>query len=381
MPRRLTWCEVSIGALKGNLSEFRRLVGPDCGLAPTVKANAYGHGLVIAAAAFVEAGADALCVNDAWEAGLLRDAGLDSPIHILGRVLPEQAGEVVELDASVVAYDLELARALHAAATLRRRRVSVHLKVETGTNRQGLGLRGALELARAIRDLPGVELLGLAMHFSDIEDTTDHAFAEQQIAQFRGIAEALRAEGFALPVLNIANTAATILWPQTHLDLVRIGIGAFGMWPSKETFVSAAMIHRERLALRPALTWKTMVAQVKELAAGEFVGYGRTFRTTHPTRLAVLPVGYYDGYDRRLSNAAHVLLHGQRAPVRGRVCMNMTLADVTDIPEVRPGDEVVLLGTDGDEAVSAEQMAAWIGTINYEVTTRIAESVPRLAVS
>jgi alanine racemase len=160
------------------------------------------------------------------------------------------------------------------------------------------------------------------------------------------------------------------------MDAVRVGVSAYGMWPSKETRVAAALTQRDRLVLRPAMTWKTVIAQVKTVPAGEYVGYGRTFRATHDTRIAVLPVGYYDGYDRGVAGA-HVLVRGHRAQVRGRVCMDMVMVDVTDVPGARAGDEVVLMGASGDETITAEQFAGWAGTINYEVTTRIAESVPR----
>jgi alanine racemase len=197
------------------------------------------------------------------------------------------------------------------------------------------------------------------------------------MVRFLAAADVARAEGLAPDELNLANSAATILWPETHLAMARVGIAIYGMWPSKETQVSAALAHRDGIVLRPAMTWKTRIAQVKDVEAGDWIGYGRSYRTTHPTRLAVLPVGYYDGYDRKLSNLAYVLVGGRRAPVRGRICMNMTLVDVTDVPGARAGDEVVLLGAQGADAVTAEQFAAWADTINYEVTTRIAESIPR----
>jgi alanine racemase len=380
MVQRLTWCEISRGALQANIAEFRRLVGPACLLAPTVKANGYGHGLVLAARAFAEAGADVLCVNDLWEASVLHEAGVALPLHVVGRVTPEQAGDAVGLGVSLVAYDRDLLDALDAAAAGSGRRVRVHLKLETGTNRQGVGLDEARQLVRHAAGLPGVAIAAVATHFADVEDTTDHAYARQQLATFKAGLAALRDEG--LPDLkgDIANSAATILWPEAHLDMVRVGISAYGMWPSPETFVSAALTHRDRLLLRPALSWKTQVAQVKTVPAGEYIGYGRTHRTTHDTRIAVLPIGYYDGYDRGMSNAAYVLVRGMRAQVRGRVCMNMVMVDVGDVPGVRAGDEVVLIGRSGDDAVTAEQVAMWAGTINYEVTTRIAESVPRVAV-
>jgi len=379
VPDRLTWCEVSQGALAGNVAEFRRLVGPACRLGVVVKANAYGHGLVNASRAFIAGGADMLLVNDLWEAGRLREAGIGVPILVLGRVLPEQARLVVALGVSVIVYDEGLLRAIDEAARASGQVVEVHLKVETGTNRQGIYGEELLRLAEVARGLSGVKLRGVSTHFADIEDTTDHTFARSQLAAFEDAVQRLEAAHHTRLLRHCANSAATILWPEAHMDMVRLGIAAYGMWPSKETFVAAALTHRHRLELTPALTWKTVVAQVKTVPAGAFVGYGRTYRTTHASRIAVLPVGYYDGYDRGLFGA-HVLVKGQRAPVRGRICMNMTMVDVTDINGVAPGDEVVLLGRSQEEVVTAEQMAAWAGTINYEITTRICESVPRVVV-
>lgn len=379
MARRLTWCEVSTGNLAANLREFRSLLGPRCELAVVVKSNAYGHGLVLASRAFLDAGADVLCVHDLWEAELLRRAGIGEPIHVLGPVAPDQAPEAVALGVSLVAYDAALIRALDAA-TPSGHRTRIHLKVETGTHRQGVSLEEALALADLARGLRGVEVAGVASHFADVEDTTHHDFARRQMDLFRQGLDAVRRAGWPEARGDLANSAATILWPEAHLDRVRLGIGAYGMWPSTETRVSAAMIHRDQIALRPALTWKTRVAQVKTVAPGEFIGYGRTWRTPRTTILAVIPVGYADGYDRGMSNLAHVLVRGQRAAVRGRICMNLTMVDVTDIPGVVPGDEVVLLGDQGDESLSAERLAQWAGTINYEITTRIAESVPRVPV-
>jgi len=378
MAERLTWCEISGDALRQNLAEFRRLVGPACRLAPVVKANAYGHGLELAARVFAQAGADALCVHDLWEARRVRDAGVALPVLILGPLLPEQAPEAVQVrDLEFTVSHEAVVSALEAAARSHGCRVPVFVKVETGTNRQGLRAPDAVALARRILASRALALRGLTMHFADIEDTTDHTFARTQIERFHEAVAALDREGAASRVLSCANSAATILWPEAHLDMVRVGIGAYGMWPSTETFVAAALTHRHRLNLRPALTWKTVVTEVKDVPAGEFIGYGRTYRTTHLSRIAVLPVGYYDGYDRGVSNVAFVLVRGRRAQVRGRVCMNLIMVDVTDIPDVRPGDKVILLGHDTEDAISAERFAQWANTINYEVTTRIAESVPR----
>jgi alanine racemase len=353
-------------------------------LGVVVKSSAYGHGAAVASRAFVDAGADWLIVNDADEAQGLRAEGLEAPVYICGPVAPWAAEAVVAADARVVVYDSELLRALGAAGRAAGRPVPVHLKVETGNTRQGVQLDEALELGALAQSLEGVHLEGIATHYADIEDTTDHAFARSQLAAFRDARAAFEAAGYPVEMAHSANSAAAILWPETHDELVRVGIAAYGLWPSRETYVTALQADARQESgflpqLQPALSWRARVAQVKQVPAGAFVGYGRTYRATHDCRIAVLPVGYHEGYDRRLSNLGHVLIHGARAPIRGRVCMNMTMVDVTHVPEVRSGDVATLLGVDGDEQITAEQLAEWMGTINYEVVSRIHPGIPRVA--
>lgn len=374
----LTWCEINRAALMHNVRELRRAVGPTPLLAPVVKANAYGHGTLIAARAFVAAGADWLCVNDVREAALLRAAGIDRPVLVVGHVPVAHVATAAELGVRFVVYDREVVAAAAAEGVRRGEPVRLHVKVETGNNRQGLPHDEALSLAAHIEATDGVELEGASTHFADVEDTTDHSFAEVQLSRFRAFAEQCRAAGMALPVVHCANSAAAILWEEAGFDLVRVGIAAYGMWPSKETLISALLERRHQVTLQPALTWKALIAQVKPVSAGSWVGYGRSWQATHDMKLAVVTVGYYDGYDRRLSNQAHVLVRGHRAPVIGRVCMDFIMVDVSDVPDVAAGQEAVLLGTSGGARISAEQLAGWIGTINYEVTTRIGEHVPRI---
>jgi len=219
-------------------------------------------------------------------------------------------------------------------------------------------------------------LEGVATHFANIEDTTNHAFAKRQLEVFQAALEALRAAGYEVPVPHAACSAAAILFPESHFSLVRVGIASYGIWPSKETRVSAGHLGLD-FELRPVLSWKTKVAQIKTVPAGAYVGYGCSWRAPADSRLAVLPMGYADGYDRKLSNVGHVLIGGRRAPIRGRVCMNVTIADVTHLLDVSLEDEVVLLGTQGEEHITAETMAEWVGTIPYEVLARISPALPR----
>ena len=369
------WCEIDAEALAWNVAQFRALVGPGVVIAPTVKGNAYGHGVELAARAFVDGKADWLCVDALDEARRIRAAGLDVPIYVTGYVSLDELACAAGLDLRLVVYNLE------TVARLRQLEVPMrlHLKLETGNHRQGVAGAEARAVADAIAAAPRLELEGVASHFSNIEDTTDHRYARLQLERFDFEIDALRAAGHRPAMRHISNSAASILWPERSYEMIRLGIAGYGHWPSKETMVAAHLAGHGDVELRPALTWRTRVAQVKSLPEGAYVGYGNTFMTTHPTRLAVVPVGYYDGYDRALSNVGHVLVRGRRAPIRGRVCMNIVMVDVTDVPNVAVEDEVMLIGRDGDQEITAEMLADWSRTINYEVMTRIAEHVPRRA--
>jgi len=370
-----TWVEVDTAALTENMRAFRLLVGSTL-LAPTVKSNGYGHGLLLAARAFLAGGADWLCVDGLDEARALRAAGIASPIYIFGYVPLDELAEAASLDVRLVVYNRETIDRLAALGA----RMRVHVKVETGNHRQGLAPAEVLALADHVRRTPGIELEGIASHFANIEDTTDHTYARQQLACFEETVAALRAAGHVVPMRHLSNTAATLLWPDRRFEMVRLGIGAYGIWPSKETRIAALLTGRAEMPLRPALTWKTRIAQVKQVPEGAFIGYGCTYMTTHPTRLAILPVGYADGFDRGLSNLAHVLIRGRRAPVRGRICMNITMVDVTDIPDAALEDEVVLLGGQGGEQLTADQFGDWAQSISYEVLSRIGGHLPRVDV-
>lgn len=400
-----TWCDIDVAALAHNVATLRRRLQPKSRLGVVVKADAYGHGLSVVAPALAPI-VDWLIINSADEGTVLRRSLASTPwstlpIYCCGPVLPFQARQIVAADVRTVVTDLELVRALGACAVAAGTRAHVHLKVETGTHRQGLSLVELPAFARAASAVDGVVVEGVTTHYADIEDTTDHRFADRQRRLLDEAHVAIRAAGVDVAMVHSANSAATILDARTHGDLVRVGIAAYGLWPSKET--QAAWLEqrlRERgtlpprpasaddvdvdhdvPTLRPVLAWRARLTQVKDVPAGGYVGYGRTYRATHPIRIGIIPVGYHEGYDRRLSNVGHVVVDGVRCPVRGRVCMNMMMVDVTDVPGAATGSVATLLGCDGDETVSAEQLASWMGTIHYEVTSRIHPSVARLPVA
>ncbi|MBI5805885.1 alanine racemase [candidate division TA06 bacterium] len=374
----LIWVELNQKSLLKNLQAFRGLLGDGTKLCPVVKSNAYGHGAFQTARMIQDSGlASWLAVNSVDEGLELRRRGIKLPVLVLGYVPLERLSEAAQYDLRLTVYNRETVLRLKALKT--KKKIYLHLKLETGTNRQGVDLKDALLLAKMIKVSRNMVLEGYSTHFANIEDTTDRSFAGRQLQRYQKMLGELEKNGFKAPVNHIACTAASLVFPQTRLQLARIGIGLYGLWPSRETMVSLKEQGSE-FRLEPVLSWKTRVAQVKTVAAGEYIGYGCTFRTSRRTRIAVLPVGYYDGYDRKLSNTAYVLVRGKRAPIRGRVCMNLCMADITDIPGVRPEDEVVLLGKQGREHLSAEQLAQWIGTINYEVVTRINPQLPRVVV-
>lgn len=371
----LTWVEISRNALIANIRQFRGLVGSETILCPCIKANAYGHGIVQAGKIFLEAGADWLCVNSLYEAKKLREEGVSAPIYILGYVALEDLAEAIQLDCSFVVYNRETIAKLGELG----KPAKIHIKIETGNNRQGIEVSDLTEFASFAKTFENIKIEGVSTHFANIEDTTDHSYAEKQLAVFNDAVKKLENLGINSLIRHCANSAATILFPKTHFEMVRTGIATYGMWPSSETYLSYMKEKHGDFSLTPALTWKTRIAQIKRVPAGEYIGYGCTYKTGHETKLAILPIGYYDGYDRGL-NGAYVLINGRRAPVRGRICMNIIMVEITDVPGAKLEDEVVLMGRSGEEVISAEQFATWAGTINYEVTTRINERIPRIIV-
>jgi len=379
-PRKdfLQWIEVDRRALVHNLDQFRSLLGKERKLMAVVKANAYGHGLLPVSKIVLDAGADWLGVNSVEEGAALRDAGFEAPILVLGAVLLGDLEQAVRRDLRLTVYNREIVDALGRLAARLKKKARVHLKIETGTQRQGVRVEDAVPMARRIRNHRGLVLEGLSSHFANIEDTTSSAYPDLQRSKFLAAVSHLSRRRIEIPVKHMSCTASSILFPATYFDMIRVGIGLYGLWPSKETLLSCRLQKREPIELKPVLSWKARIAQVKPVSKGAFIGYGGTFRTTRTARLAVIPVGYYDGYDRRLSNSAHVLIRGRRAAVRGRVAMDFLMADVTDIPGVGLEDEVTLIGEDGREVITAEFLASLAGTISYEILARLNPKTPRI---
>jgi len=368
--------EVDRSALSRNIAVFRRLVGPPNRLMAVVKADAYGHGLLLASKAFLAGGADMLGVHSVAEASRLRAGGLSDPILVLGPATTREARAAAELEVEITLASLAACRAaVDCGKPLR-----VHLKVETGVNRQGL-VEGEIDAAVSVfRSAPAITVVGLSSHFADIEDTTDHVFAEAQMVRFAKFRDMLSDAGYQGLVTHMSCSAAALLWDRSHHDIARVGIGAYGVWPSKETLVAVRQRGREEVTLSPAVTWRVAVSQVRRVPAGETVGYGRSWKAMTDSRIAILPVGYSDGWPRALSGRGHVLIRGRRAPLVGRICMNLCMADVTHIPETEAGDPAVLLGRQGDDIITPEMLADLLGTIPYEVLTLPGPSWTRVSI-
>ena len=372
--------EISRSALVHNIREFRRRIGPRKKFLAVVKANAYGHGLLEVAGLAVGAGVDWFGVNSVDEGVALRRAGIGVPVLVLGYAPLGALEEAVDADLRLTVYNRETVGRLAVLAGRTGKTVRVHVKLETGTWRQGVAPRDLAVFVRDIRRRPGLVVEGLSSHFANIEDTTKHDYPRRQLETYRAACRALEAGGPRVPLKHMSCTASTILFPEPGFNLARVGIGLYGLWPSKETYLSCLLDRKDPLSLKPVLAWKARIAQIKKVPAGADIGYGGTYRTTRPTVLAVVPVGYFDGYDRGLSNAAHVLVKGRRAPVRGRVAMDFFMADITDVPGVKLEDDVTLLGADGRERITAEDLASLAGTIGYEILARINPLVPRVVV-
>lgn len=372
-----TWLEISGSCLAHNLRLFQQLLSSKTSIAAVVKANAYGHGVTQVLPVLESLGVEMYAVHSVAEAHQVRNAGSTKPILIMGYIPPQEVPSLPDPSCHVLLSSGKVMEALAQRSAELGVAWPVHIKVDTGTHRQGVGVEEAPSFAQKARDL-GLAVVGVATHFANIEDTTDHSYAFRQLARFRHAQAAVERLCGQLPYVHTACSAAALLFRETDFTMIRLGISLYGHWPSRETYISWLLAHgRDGLTLRPALSWKALIGQSKTVAAREPIGYGLSFRTSRLTHLGVLPVGYAEGYPRSLSNRASVLVRGQRAQVLGRVCMNITMVDLTDIPGAGEGDVATLIGSDGEETVTAEGLAELAGTINYEILARLSPCLPR----
>lgn len=376
----LSWIDIDRRAITRNVTNLAGLAGPKVEVAASAKANGYGHGLAEIVNILSDTTVSYLALHNTGEAESARSAGWTRKILLVGGIAPEDLDAVIRLDLEPTVFEPSFLELLGRVCRKSHLSVRVHLKLETGTHRQGLCEKELDAVAAIVKKYPELAITGVSTHFANIEDTTDHSYAMAQLRQFRRLVSVLRRHGIRPRMRHTACSAALLLFRDTYFDLVRPGISVYGYWPSKETYVSYRLGGGENSILRPALSLFARITQIKTIAADSFIGYGCTYRTSTNSRIAILPVGYADGIDRRLSNLGYVLIKGRRAPIRGRVCMNLIMIDVTDIPGVKLYDTATIIGRDGDEQITADTHAGWCQTINYEILARLSTALPRYIV-
>ncbi|WP_166241196.1 alanine racemase [Paenibacillus turpanensis] len=374
---RYTRAEISLDALRHNLAEFRRVLPPEIKLMSVVKANAYGHGLTEIAEEAASCGVDYIAVAFLDEAIELRRRGITAPVLVLGYTPPEGVEPAWEHDIALTVFSPEVLTKLESLtateACRRNRPLKLHLKIDSGMGRIGLTEeREAVEAALRISALPGVQLEGLYTHYA-CADETDKTYTIAQHERFQRIREQLAQRGIEPPIVHIGNSAAGIDTPELSGNMLRLGISMYGLYPSEE-------VDGTKVNLMPVMSLKTGLVHVKRVAAGTGISYGTIYTTEREETIGTLPIGYADGYSRMLSGKAQVLVNGKRTPVVGRICMDQCMVRIAeeDCDQVKAGDEVVLLGQQGGERISAEEIAGHLGTINYEVTCMISSRVPRV---
>ncbi len=364
-----TYATVNLAALAHNLSCITGYLSPSCKVLAIVKANAYGHGAITIAQALARQGVERFAVASLDEGIELRQAGLNAPILILGALFEEQITDLVAHRLTPVVSDGRILPALAKAVRAHPAPYQIHLKVETGMGRLGLSMD---ELPAILDDQilrSPLQIEGVMTHLADA-DGEDSAFTERQLGAFHAMLEQVRLRGLTIPLVHAANSAAIVRFPEAHFSLVRPGIMLYGY------HTLPASVHAP--ALKPVLSLRTTIAQLRTIPQGGTVSYNRTFVAKRPARIAVLPIGYADGYSRQLSNRGFVLIQGKRTPIVGLVCMDMIMVDVTDLPSVQIGETVTLIGQQGTESIGADEVAGLIGTIPYEVLCGIGSRVPRL---
>jgi alanine racemase len=365
---RPTCCHIDVQALRWNFRQAKTRTRAGVRIISIVKANAYGHGAVAVARALEKEGSDAFGVATLEEGVELRQAGIQAPIILLAGLYANQLEEAVHNRLTPVICDLAMLRDVEGAARAAAHTVEFHLKVDTGMGRIGFVAAEAESWLPALAELKALRMQGVLSHFSQAESVRGE-YTQQQLEVFRGLLPRLGAGVRSPEWVHMANSAAVITLPEAHFSHVRPGLMLYGVYPSARM--------AEQILLKPVLSWKTKILQVKSVPRDGRISYGGTFRTQRESTIATLPVGYADGYNRLFSNRAAILVKGVRAPVVGTVCMDLTMIDVTDIRNVKQGDEVILIGSQESQSISVDEMASWANTIPYEILTSIGTRVPR----
>ncbi|MCP3872275.1 MAG: alanine racemase [Desulfobacteraceae bacterium] len=376
----LVKAKISLNAIQKNIQNLKQMTNSQSRFMAVVKAEAYGHGAVRVARTALKSGADWLGVARLHEAVELRNNGIDSPVLVFGYVHPSQVDVINDHDLVVTVYDLDMAEQLSWQAKNLRKPIKTHLKVDTGMGRVGMVINkdfsDTLARKQVLKDiekmikLPGIDLCGIYTHFASA-DSKDRTYTDLQINLFDSLLEDLKKNSIEFEMVHAANSAGIIEFPQSHYDMVRAGISIYGLYPSLEMDPS-------KIKLIPAMTLASIVTSVKKVSKGFYVSYGMTHETKEETTLASVPIGYADGFSRRFSSNGYMLVKGYKAPIVGRVCMDQTMIDVGGIPDINSGNEVVLIGSQGDVTIGADELANKINTINYEITSALTSRVKRV---
>ncbi|MFC1656594.1 alanine racemase [Patescibacteria group bacterium] len=371
MNKPYPWLEINLENLKYNVNTLKSFLDPKVKFMAVVKSNAYGHGMVQIAKEASVAGADWFGVFTVEEALKLRKNRLQKPILVFGPVSEDDIRQAVAKNITLTVYNRENAKLISKIAIKARKACDIHIKVNTGMNRLGIDSEEAVDFVKYIKRLPKVNLDGIYSHFA-AAGSTNRTYTFKQLGTFQELIIKLDRLGLRPPVAHIANSAAALEIPSSHLDLVRCGIAIYGLFSNARLSTY--------FDLKPVLEFKTQLIEFRKLSGGEKVSYDCTYTTPKPTLVGIVPVGYTHGYDFKFSNRGKMLLDGRRAPVIGRVCMEFTLLDITDIPDAKTGDEVIILGKQGNENITAGELAGYLDSINYETVTKIPESVKRIYV-
>jgi alanine racemase len=372
---RATRAEIDLTAFRHNLQNLRKYLDPQTRIMAIVKADAYGHGAVSCARIAVESGAANYLGAGVIEEGIeLRENGLNAPILILGSIFPDEAEDLVRHNLATILCTQPLAQALSKEAEKQDKTVSVHIKVDTGMNRLGISPENLPTLLDQVRNLKNLKIEALSTHFSSADDE-DLSVTQAQLEKFQTALTILQKEGVHTPIVHCANTSALFKFPESHFNMVRPGLILYGVLPSPSL---RPVIDQGENPFQPVMQWKSQIILLKPIAKNQPVSYSGSFTTQRDSLIATLPIGYADGLHRMLSNKMDVLIRGRRAPQVGNICMDMILIDVTDIPDVQAGDEVVIFGRQGDEMISVEELAVKGKTIPYEILCSVSKRVPRI---
>lgn len=368
------YAQVDLDAIRYNMEQMRRIIHPDTKIMGVIKADGYGHGAI-------PIGCELEKLDNVWgyatatveEALILHRNGLNKPILTLGASFPEQYPALADEGIRATVFSLRQAQEMESFAQKTEKKIIIHIKIDTGLSRLGFQVTetAADEIAQ-IYHMPHMVMEGLFTHFAK-SDARDKTMTNEQMENFRKMQEMLKERGVTIPISHCSNSAAIIDMPKANMNVVRAGISLYGLWPSDE-------VRKENIDLKPALSLKSQIVFLKELEKGRSISYGATYQTTELQRIATIPVGYGDGYPRSLSGKGYVLIHGKRAPVCGRICMDQFMVDVTRIPEAVEGDEVILIGSDGQERITMEEIGDLSGRFNYEFACDLGKRIPRVYV-